>query len=74
MSRNKHGLQSNGNYQPRTNALFSNHSRRGAGTKLEMTTDGEDIGELLNVELLYYGFNSFYIHNVRVNILHRNEM
>ncbi|XP_028403774.1 pancreatic lipase-related protein 2-like [Dendronephthya gigantea] len=47
---------------------------RGAGTKLEMTTDGDDIGDLLNVELLYYGFNSFYIHNVRVNILHRNEI
>ena len=47
---------------------------RESGTKLELTTDSEDIGELISVELFYYGFNSFYIQNVRVNILHRNEM
>ncbi len=49
-------------------------SPRGSETKLELTTDDQDIGELISVELYYYGFNSFYIHNVRVNILHRNEM
>ncbi|CAB4006131.1 pancreatic triacylglycerol lipase, partial [Paramuricea clavata] len=47
---------------------------RESGTKLELTTDSEDIGELISVELFYYGFNSFYIQNVRVNILHRNEI
>ncbi|XP_028403781.1 pancreatic lipase-related protein 2-like [Dendronephthya gigantea] len=50
------------------------HLGRGTGTKLELTTDNTDIGELLNVELFYYGFSSLHVHNVRVNILHRNEM
>ena len=47
---------------------------RKAGTKLALITNDEDIGELLFVEVFYYGFNSFRIENVRVNILHRNEM
>ena len=47
---------------------------RGSGTKLELTTDSEDIGELISVKLFYYGFDSLYINNVRVNILHRSEM
>ena len=45
-----------------------------SGTKLEIITDNGDIGELNDVKLFYYGFNSLYIHNVRVNILHRNEI
>ena len=47
---------------------------RGSGTKLELATDAKDIGELISVKLFYYGFDLFYINNVRVNILHRNEM